>query len=198
MKQVEITTRVKDSLENIDKILKNKNFEIIRKSQIEDVYLSNFKNNLTDNNINDILSKSVLVRYLDENGNIYKKITYKDKRYVNNVLQYEEKINISIDNTQNAIKLFKKIGFEKLVTVKYDCIVYSNKKLELAFQNVENLGLLLEYENKNDFNNATPEVINNEKTNMLQEIKNLGINVSDETDIRKAYELLKWRFFVTV
>ncbi len=191
MKQVEITTRVKDSLENIDKILKNKNFEIIRKSQIEDVYLSNFKNNLTDNNINDILSKSVLVRYLDENGNIYKKITYKDKRYVNNVLQYEEKINISIDNTQNAIKLFKKIGFEKLVTVKYDCIVYSNKKLELAFQNVENLGLLLEYENKNDFNNATPEVINNEKTNMLQEIKNLGINVSDETDIRKAYELLK-------
>ena len=193
MKQVEITTRVKDSLENIDKILKNKNFEIIRKSQIEDVYLSNFKNNLTDNNINDILSKSVLVRYLDENGNIYKKITYKDKRYVNNVLQYEEKINISIDNTQNAIKLFEKIGFEKLVTVKYDCIVYSNKKLELAFQNVENLGLLLEYENKNDFNNATLEVINNEKLNMLQEIQTLGINVSDETDIRKAYELLKWR-----
>lgn len=193
MKQVEITTRVKDSLENIDKILKNKNFEIIRKSQIEDVYLSNFKNNLTDNNINDILSKSVLVRYLDENGNIYKKITYKDKRYVNNVLQYEEKINISIDNTQNAIKLFEKIGFEKLVTVKYDCIVYSNKKLELAFQNVENLGLLLEYENKNDFDNATQEVINNEKLNMLQEIQTLGINVSDETDIRKAYELLKWK-----
>ena len=193
MKQVEITTRVKDSLENIDKILKNKNFEIIRKSQIEDVYLSNFKNNLTDNNINDILSKSVLVRYLDENGNIYKKITYKDKKYVNNVLQYEEKINISIDNTQNAIKLFEKIGFEKLVTVKYDCIVYSNKKLELAFQNVENLGLLLEYENKNDFDNATQEVIKNEKLNMLQEIQTLGINVSDETDIRKAYELLKWR-----
>ena len=191
MKQVEITTRVKDSLENIDKILKNKNFEIIRKSRIEDVYLSNLKNSLTVNNINDILSKSILVRYLDENGNIYKKITYKDKKYVNNVLQYEEKINISIDNTQNAIKLFEKIGFEKLVTVKYDCTVYSNKKLELAFQNVENLGLLLEYENKNDFDNATPEVINNEKLNMLQEIKNLGINVSDETDIRKAYELLK-------
>ena len=182
---------MKDSLENIDKILINKNFEIIRKSRIEDVYLSNIKNSLTVNNINDFLSKSILVRYLDENGNIYKKITYKDKKYVNNVLQYEEKINISIDNTQNAIKLFEKLGFEKLVTVKYDCIVYSNKKLELAFQNVENLGLLLEYENKNDFDNATPEVINNEKLNMLQEIKNLGINVSDETDIRKAYELLK-------
>lgn len=193
MKQVEITTRVKDSLENIDKILKNKNFEIIRKSRIEDVYLSNLKNSLTVNNINDILSKSILVRYLDENGNIYKKITYKDKKYVNNVLQYEEKINISIDNTQNAIKLFEKIGFEKLITVKYDCIVYSNKKLELAFQNVENLGLLLEYENKNDFDNATQEVINNEKLNMLQEIQTLGINVSDETDIRKAYELLKWK-----
>ena len=191
MKQVEITTRVKDSLENIDKILKNKNFEIIRKSRIEDVYLSNLKNSLTVNNINDILSKSILVRYLDENGNIYKKITYKDKKYVNNVLQYEEKINISIDNTQNAIKLFEKIGFEKLVTVKYDCIVYSNKKLELAFQNVENLGLLLEYENKNDFDNAAQEVIKNEKLNMLQEIQTLGINVSDETDIRKAYELLK-------
>ena len=191
MKQVEITTRVNDSLENIDKTLKNKNFEIIRKSRIEDVYLSNFKKSPTVNNINDILSKSILVRYLDENGNIYKKITYKDKKYVNNALQYEEKINISIDNTQNAIKLFEKIGFEKLVTVKYDCIVYSNKKLELAFQNVENLGLLLEYENKNDFENATLEIIENEKMSMLQEIKNLGINVSNETDIRKAYELLK-------
>ena len=191
MKQVEITTRVNDSLENIDKTLKNKNFEIIRKSRIEDVYLSNFKKSPTVNNINDILSKSILVRYLDENGNIYKKITYKDKKYVNNALQYEEKINISIDNTQNAIKLFEKIGFEKLVTVKYDCIVYSNKKLELAFQNVENLGLLLEYENKNDFENATPEIIENEKMSMLQEIKNLGINVSNETDIKKAYELLK-------
>lgn len=191
MKQVEITTRVKDSLENIDKNLINKNFEIIRKSRIEDVYLSNIKNSLTVNNINDFLSKSILVRYLDENGNIYKKITYKDKKYVNNVLQYEEKINISIDNTQNAICLFEKLGFKKLVTVKYDCIVYSDKKLELAFQNVENLGLLLEYENKNDFDNATQEVIKNEKLNMLQEIKNLGINVSDETDIRKAYELLK-------
>lgn len=197
MKQVEITTRVKDSLENIDKILINKNFEIIRKSRIEDVYLSNLKNSLTVNNINDILSKSILVRYLDENENIYKKITYKDKRYVNNVLQYEEKINISIDNTQNSIKLFEKIGFEKLVTVKYDCIVYSNKKLELAFQNVENLGLLLEYENKNDFNNATPEVINNEKTNMLQEIKNLGIDVSNETDVRKAYELIEKKVKLT-
>ena len=197
MKQVEITTRVKDSLENIDKILINKNFEIIRKSRIEDVYLSNFKNSLTDNNINNILSKSILVRYLNENGNIYKKITYKDKKYVNNVLQYEEKINISIDNTQNAIKLFEKIGFEKLITVKYDCIVYSNKKLELAFQNVENLGLLLEYENKNDFNNATPEVINNEKTNMLQEIKNLGIDVSNETDVRKAYELIEKKVKLT-
>lgn len=191
MKQVEITTRVNDSLENIDKTLKNKNFEIIRKSRIEDVYLSNLKKSPTVNNINDILSKSILVRYLDENGNIYKKITYKDKKYVNNALQYEEKINISIDNTQNAIKLFEKIGFEKLVTVKYDCIVYSNKKLELAFQNVENLGLLLEYENKNDFENATPEIIENEKMSMLQEIKNLGINVSNETDIKKAYELLK-------
>ena len=191
MKQVEITTRVNDSLENIDIILKNKNFEIIRKSRIEDVYLSKKKKSPTVNNINDILSKSILVRYLDENGNIYKKITYKDKKYVNNALQYEEKINISIDNTQNAIKLFEKIGFEKLVTVKYDCIVYSNKKLELAFQNVENLGLLLEYENKNDFENATPEIIENEKMSMLQEIKNLGINVSNETDIKKAYELLK-------
>ena len=33
MKQVEITTRVNDSLENIDKTLKNKNFEIIRKAE---------------------------------------------------------------------------------------------------------------------------------------------------------------------
>ena len=83
------------------------------------------------------------------------------------------------------------LDFKKLINVNYDVIVYKNDIVEFAFQDVENLGLLLEYENPNDFDGYSDEVILNEKKNMLETIKKYGISISDEFDVKKAYELLK-------
>ena len=102
----------------------------------------------------------------------------------------EEKINVSINDIQSAHKLFKKINFKNLVDVKYDVIVYSNNDYESAFQNVEGLGLLLEFENANDFEGVSDEAIVNEKQKMYEIIKNYGIKVENNYDIKKAYELV--------
>jgi hypothetical protein len=64
-------------------------------------------------------------------------------------------------------------------------------KLELAFQNVENMGLLLEYENLDDFGNASNSEIIKEKERMIKEIRNYNLNVTDEYDVKKAYELIE-------
>lgn len=191
MKQIEITVKVNNTLDEVDKILISKGFKLIRKSRVEDEYVCPNDINVNRENILKVLSSSVLIRYLKTKDGEFKKITYKDKKYdKNDMVISEEKINVSINDIQSAHKLFKKINFKNLVDVKYDVIVYSNNDYEFAFQNVEGLGLLLEFENENDFEGVSDEAIANEKQKMYEIIKNYGIKVENNYDIKKAYELV--------
>lgn len=191
MKQIEVTTYVNNTLEEIDSILTNQGFKIIRKSRIEDKYMTLSYDKLNKNNILDILSECVLIRYLCVNNNEeFKKITYKKKTYDGNTVISEEKINVNIDNIEKAEQLFNSLNFKNIVNVNYDVIVYEKDNLELAFQDVEGLGILLEYENESDFTDYTNEEILLEKQKMLNEIKKYNLNVSDDYDVKKAFELI--------
>ena len=191
MKQVEITTRVLETLNSITQKLAKQGFQIIRKSRVEDEYLTQYQGDFEQKHILEMLSSSVLLRYLDVNGKITKKITYKQKTYQNEIVMTEEKINVNCDDLDMAKKLFLALHFRPLVKVCYDVIVFSNKKIELAFQNVENLGLLVEYESEKDFSDSTEDEILLEKQQMLKEIKNLNIQTTEEIDVKKAYELIQ-------
>ncbi|MBQ3474714.1 MAG: hypothetical protein IJH20_00870 [Bacilli bacterium] len=191
MKQIEVTTRVKQSLNDVSKILEKQGFSKIRTSRIEDIYMTQFNKELSKNNIIETLKKSVLIRYLCVNkSETFKKLTYKNKIYKDDMVISEEKINVNIDDIKNAEKLLMALGFEKLVEVKYDVIVFKKDNIEFAFQDVENLGLLLEYENENDFSGLSEEKVIEEKNKMLEEIKKYNIMVTDEFDVKKAYELI--------
>ena len=102
----------------------------------------------------------------------------------------EQKINLDINDIAKAEKLFEFLDFKRLVNVKYKVIVYEKDGKEFAFQIVENLGTLIEYENAKDFNNITLNEINSEKQKMYNEIKTTGIEITDEIDVKKAYELI--------
>ena len=67
--------------------------------------------------------------------------------------------------------------------------------MEYAFQDVENLGTLIEYENVEDFEGKSLEKINNAKKKMYNEIKNTGIYITEEKDVKKAYELILNKYF---
>ena len=191
MKQIEITVKVNNTLDEVDQILISKGFKLIRKSRVEDEYVCPNDIKVNRENILKVLSSSVLIRYLKTQDGEFKKITYKDKKYdKNDMVISEEKINVSINDIQSAHKLFEKINFKNLVDVKYDVIVYSNNDYEFAFQNVEGLGLLLEFENENDFEGVSDEAIANEKQKMYEIVKNYGIKVENNYDIKKAYELV--------
>ena len=191
MKQIEITVRVNNQLNEIDSILTRQGFRIIRRSRIEDNYKTLEYNNLSKDNILNVLSKCVLIRYLNVNNEKeFKKITYKNKIYDNNNVISEEKISVNIDDINNADKLFEILGFKTIVNVNYDAIVYSNDKIELCFQDVEGLGLLLEYENEKDFDGYSSDEIIKEKYKMLDEIKKYNLNITNEIDVKKAYELI--------
>lgn len=195
MKQIEITTYVNNTLQEVDDILKRQGFKVIRKSKIKDIYKTLKYNELNKNNILNILSESVLIRYLKVNDkDEYKKLTYKNKIYDNDIFISEEKINVTIDDINKMNKLLELIGLKTIVNVNYDVIVYSNDDIEFCFQSVENLGFLLEYENKNDYDGYTNEEILSEKYKMLKEIQKYGLNISNDIDVKKAFELIKHKF----
>ena len=79
--------------------------------------------------------------------------------------------------------------------MRYKIIVYSKDEVEYAFQDVENLGTLIEYENTEDFTGKSLDEINDTKNNMYNEIKNTGVNLTDEMDVKKAYELILNKYF---
>ena len=82
MKQIEITTRVNETLEEAIKKLEKHGFKKVRESKVKDIYLTQKKKDLNKKNIIEILSSCVLLRYLKINDEqVIKKITYKNKRY---------------------------------------------------------------------------------------------------------------------
>ena len=148
-------------------------------------------NNLSKDNVLEVLRKCVLIRYLCVDGmQTYKKITYKNKIYKDNMVISEEKINVDISDIDKGVKLFNAIGFKNIVDVDYDVVVYKKGELEFAFQDVEGLGLLLEYENSSDCCCLGVEEILQEKLKMLEEVRKYNLDVSDEYDLKKACELL--------
>ena len=176
--------------------LENQGFKKIRESQIDDVYMTAKLKELNKDNIQTILKKSVLLRSLKLENKEIKKITYKNKETdKDGDIISEQKINLDCSDLEKAKDLFEHLEFEELIRVRYKVTVYGKGKVEYAFQDVENLGVLIEYENMNDFEGKSLDEINTVKKNMFEEIKNTGINLTEEKDVKKAYELILNKYF---
>ena len=195
MKQIEITVRLVDKIEDAIAKLEDKGFKKIRESDIDDIYLSNLDIQIKKENIQEILKHSVLLRNLRLDGKEIKKITYKNKELDNNgnVIS-ERKVNLDCNDLIKAEELFSCLGFYKLIEVKYHVVVYEKDGKEFAFQIVENLGSLIEYENVNDFEGKSIYEINNAKQEMINYIKGFDINITNEYDVKKAFELIKKKY----
>ena len=195
MKQIEITVRLVDKIEDAIAKLEDKGFKKIRESDIDDIYLSNLDIQIKKENIQEILKHSVLLRNLRLDGKEIKKITYKNKELDNNgnVIS-ERKVNLDCNDLIKAEELFSCLGFYKLIEVKYHVVVYEKDGKEFAFQIVENLGSLIEYENVNDFEGKSIYEINNAKEKMINYIKGFDINITNEYDVKKAFELIKKKY----
>ena len=191
MRQIEITVRVKEPLDKAIIKLEKLGFKNIRESNVDDVYMTQLKDKLNKENIQYILSNSVLLRYLNVNGKEFKKISYKNKVYDNGNVISEQKVNVECNSLESAKQLFECLNIEELVEVKYNVLVMEKNGIELAFQYGDDIGVLIEYENKNDFSNKANEEIRLEKENMYDYIKELGIEITEEKDVKKAWELIE-------
>ena len=191
MKQIEITVRLNEDKQTAMKKLSELGYKVIRQSDVDDIYMTTKLDELNADNIQYILKKSLLLRKLTVNNTEIKKITYKNKEIDSNgnVIS-EQKVNLNCEDIDKAKKLFSYVDFKELVRVKYHVTVYEKDGIELAFQDVENLGTLIEYENNEDFEGKSIEEINDTKKNMYNDIKKTEILITEELDVKKAYELI--------
>lgn len=195
MKQIEITVRLVENIEDAIAKLEKNGFKKTHESDIADIYLSNLDIEIKRKNIQELLKHSVLLRNIKFDGKEIKKITYKNKEFDQNgdVLS-EQKFNIDCEDLINAEKLFRCLGFYNLIEVKYHVIAFEKNGKEFAFQIVENLGTLIEYENTKDFTDKSILDIQNAKKEMLKDIKECNLCITDEYDVKKAFELIERKY----
>ena len=191
MKELEITVKVLNTLEEAQKILLDQGFKLKESYQLNDIYLKKKTQKLCKRNILKVLSNSILLRDIILEDRNPKMITYKKKEYKNKRVLSERKYSVNITDIDKAYDLFLEIGFEKLIEVRATLYVYEKDGFEICFQNVENLGLLLEVESDKDYTGYDDNEIIKVKKQMLKDLSKYNLKLGKDYDMKKAYELIK-------
>lgn len=145
----EITVKIKCNLDELYNILEKKDFKIVDKFSMDDAYFVPNEIDLDKTNSRQILMQAILVR--DITGKISnrrtKKMTFKIKNFdeYGNILS-QSAVNCDILNTDDAKKLLNAIGYQEIMNIKENDIVYEKDGLQLAIKDIENGDNLIEIE----------------------------------------------------
>lgn len=195
MQTIEITVKVNESKSSTAKKLIENGFVQTSDEYGDDIYMTQELDKLNKDNILEILNNSVILRHHHGKYREERKwIVTKNKNYKDNQVTSEEIISVKINDIDKMKKILEKSGYKELVRKNQYFNDYTKNNMVFILEEVENIGLLIEYENKNDFTNKTSEEIIKEKERMYNTIKETGINISEDYDIKKAYELIKMKY----
>ena len=97
------------------------------------------------------MSKSVIIRNIDNDGKIVNKITFK-KKNINEKgkIVSQTATSCEVFDYTEAIRLFEELGYYEIMNIIEDDIIYYNDKIELAIKDVYNGDLLMEIETNNN------------------------------------------------
>lgn len=185
--ELEICVRSLVSFKKLYDDMIKKGFHVQEDFILNDIYMVKESVKISLNNENDIFSDYVLIRetvgkrkmlvlkhkVLNENGEIIK----------------QESVKCPILDVDKAYEFMKAIGYKKLFEISDHNILMSNGKNEIYIQDVKNIGVYAEMEQKN-------LLLKNNNGNTIEEMKsilnkyNLKIDTSDFF-VRKAIDVLK-------
>ena len=182
----EITVQVTCNYEELHSLLIKQGFKIIEKYTIIDEYLISKDYDLKNKNSLDILKECVIVRYIE---NTLKELLYKYKEYSNNgdILK-QAKVSCKVNDIKEASNFMKTIGYKELIHIQNNSVVYTNDKIELAVQLVNNKYIFIELEDKSEYLNKTYSSIEEMKEEI--NLYNLPI-VKDKYFAKKAAIILE-------
>ena len=191
----EITVLVNSNLRELEQLLENNNFKIQEIYDVNDIYL--VKKDIKFNNVLELLNNCVMVRHSTRNGEDSKFLTYKYKEYNDKEeITKQGKVNCYIYSIDEAMQLFKYLGYDELIRLKDHSIVYSNGVDEVVVQCVNNKHIYIEIEEECSYINKKYKNINE----MKEVVKKYKIPIKDDNYFAKKAaveipeKLDKWSF----
>lgn len=182
--ETEITVQVFETLDTVDKVLKNKGFKVRDRFELHDNYFTTLKN-VDGLDFQTLIANSVLVRRLVREDKTEKYIlTYKAKEFnLNGSVISENKVNVLVDDATKTAEILRLAGLKNWVNVDNYSIVYKRGDEELCFQDVKGVGLLVEVEENASMADLSP----NEKIAALKaQIIATGFKLGNDFSCKKA------------
>ena len=179
----EITVKIKGKLEDFYKIIEEKGFYIDHEFSMNDAYFIPENLELDKMSTREILAKAVLVRKIigKTSGKITKQIAFKIKKFDEdgNILD-QKAVNCDVLDIEDAKNLLTAIGYQELMCIKEDDVVYEKDGFQLAIKDIKNGHNLIEIETEdNDELNTIDKLI--------QKINKLDIPIyTDNYFVKKA------------
>lgn len=155
----EITVKIKCDLEHLYRLLIEKDFKIINKFHMDDIYFIPDELDISNLSTREIVSKAILIRNISSkisNRNT-KKLTYKIKEInEKGEILNQESINCDIINIDDAKKLLNAIGYKIIMEIEEDDVVYEKDGFEIAIKDIVNGDNLIEIEttDNDEFNSV--------------------------------------------
>lgn len=188
MQETEITVQVFEPMELIDKKLKDLGFKITRNFQLNDWYFTKF-DDVKNIDYPTLINNSFLIRQVltDNDENIH--LCYKSKQLdeSGNVIS-EEKTKTKLSDLNSTIKIFTLAKLNNWCNLKNSSSVYSNGEMELAIQNIDGLGIFIEYEENDTMHGLTKE---QKFSKMCNDIKSMNLNIGSDFSCKKIYMKFK-------
>lgn len=177
----EITVKIKCEIKEIYKILEEKGFKITDIFSMDDTYFIPKTLQLEKMTTREILQKAVLVREITGkiSGNITRNIIFKIKDIdENGNILKQEAINCDIAKIEEAKKLLEAIGYQEIMNIKEDDVVYGKEGFELAIKDIKNGDKLIEIETDKELDTV-------EK--LIEKVKQIEIPIyTDNYFVKKA------------
>lgn len=180
----EITVKLKCDIKELCDLLEDKGFKIVEKFTLDDTYFTPKELKLNEMSYREILGKAILLRDIAETMPKRRTIqlTFKNKQIDNNgdILK-QNKIDCEILETESGKAFLEAIGYQRLMRIKENDIVYEKEGLKIAIKDILNGDKLIEIETVEKDENL------NTVDKLKQQVNELNIPI-DITDyfVKKA------------
>ena len=179
-KELELCVKSLDSFDSLKDKLLSMGFIIQEDFCLDDIYFVDSQK-LNTINQEELLSDYILIR-----NRVGKEIMFVIKKKVNNITNSTK---CKINDIESGYKFLLELGYQKLLRLKDHNVLLTNGKNEIYVQDVENLGVYIEMEQKNlklDNNNG------NTLNEMINNLNKYNLNIDESNYFRKkAYDMLK-------
>ncbi|MBE5739162.1 MAG: hypothetical protein E7354_05500 [Clostridiales bacterium] len=185
MRETEITVEVFEGVSAVIEKLKAQGFEVMSNVVMTDYYYSRYPMDILDKfKYEDMIKNSFVLRKLDgENNEV--QLIYKDKELdAHGAVISEEKIKCKIPDFNKSVRIFDSAGLNRWMEIKQDMYLMQKDSVVFMLQDVDGLGLFIEYEEDHTMSGLSPH----EKMEKMSEtLRGLGLLLGNDFSCKKVY-----------